>query len=69
MLAVTLAVMASGVKQQPLPLGEIFSQLPPLAVTTDPPNRMLELSRVATFRTCGRAFAPPNGMVKLIGFN
>jgi len=26
---VTLAVMASGVKQQPLPLGEIFSQLPP----------------------------------------
>ena len=94
---ITLAVIASGVKQQPFPVGEMDSQLPPLAVATDPLNRIVELSIVATlktsavmkvsmgammnrkplalegmmvsFKTCGSGLTPPNGMVKLMGFN
>ena len=69
MALLTLAVIASGVLQQPLPAGEIDNQLPPLAVATDPLKRTVELSLIATFRIWGSGFAPPNGIVKLIGFS
>src|SRR5712692_5921790 len=65
----TLAVIARGVKQQPFPVGEMDNQLPPLAVATDPLNRIVELSIVDTFKTCGSGLTPPNGMVKLMGFS
>src|ERR1700681_3528415 len=45
------------------------SQLPPLAVATDTLNRNVELSMAATLTTWDNGFAPPNGMVKLSGFN
>src|SRR5258706_5354626 len=64
----TVAVTASGVKQHPLPEAEIVSQLPPFPVSTLALKRTAEPSTVEIFRTCGNGFAPPNGMVKLIGF-
>src|SRR3981081_607439 len=45
------------------------SQLPPLAVATDALNRNVELTIAATLTTWDSGFAPPNGMVKLSGFN
>src|SRR5258706_3724310 len=63
-----VAVTGIGVKQQPLPEGEIVSQLPPFPVSALALKRTAEPSTVEIFRTCGNGFAPPNGMVKLIGF-
>ncbi len=54
-------------KQHGLPEGEIVSQLPPFALDAFALKRIAEPSVDATLRTCGSGFAPPNGMVKLIG--
>jgi hypothetical protein len=67
-LAFTLAVTANGVKQQALPVGEMLNHTPPFAVTALALKRIVDSSVVEMLRTCGSAFAPPNGMVKLIGF-
>ena len=70
-LAFTLTVIASGVVQQATPVFAIVNQAPPLPVTAAASNVMLEpeLSPVLMMlRTCGNGFAPPKGMVKLIGF-
>src|SRR5262245_1744440 len=59
--------MVSGVKQQPTPSGEIVSQLPPVAATAVALKRMVG-PVLAIVKSCGSGFAPPNGMVKLMGF-
>ena len=59
-----MAEMASGVKQQPLPLGETDSQLPPLVVDAVAPKRTVELLVYAIVRTWRRGSAPANALVK-----
>lgn len=71
MLALTLTVIVSGVAQQATPVFAMVSQAPPLLVTAAASKVMLEpeLSPVLmSDRTCGSGFAPPKGMVKLMGF-
>ncbi len=66
MLALTLTVTAWGVLQQSRLLGETDSQFPPeLAMGVNPTAELLLVSMV---KICVGGFAPPNGMVKLIGF-
>jgi len=60
--------MGNEVKQQPPPEGEMLSQLPPLLVAALALKRALVLSLVGMLMTCGRGFAPPNDMTKLMGF-
>ena len=55
----------NGVKQQPLPVVESESQLPPFAVAVEALKRSAELSMAVAVITCGSGFAPPTGMTKL----
>src|SRR5271165_909614 len=61
--------MASGVAQQPLPAGDTLSQFtpPPVTPTADALKEKL-VPVLATANTWGKGLAPPNGMVKLMGF-
>src|ERR1700684_3138790 len=59
--------MASGVAQHSPPRLEIVSQLPPFPVYTAE-LKLKFVPVLATARICGKGFAPPWGMVKLIAF-
>src|SRR5438876_2928 len=56
----------NGVKQQPLPVVESESQLPPFAVAVEALKRSAELSMAAAVITCGSGLAPPTCMEKFI---
>src|ERR1700688_3062526 len=59
--------MAPGVVQQSLPRLEMLSQLPPDAVYTAELKLKL-VPALTTGRTCGKGFAPPSSMTKLMAF-
>jgi hypothetical protein len=67
MSAVTVAVVASGVEQQPLPPGETVSQFPPEEVVAVTVKLMTEPSVAVTVKICGSGFAPPNDFVNASG--
>src|ERR1700730_5491112 len=65
-VALTEAVMLAGVWQQSMPVGEIFSQAPPVAVVAE--ALKLKLAPVlATAIICDNGFGPPSVMLKLSG--
>ena len=62
-----LRVSASGVAQHPPPRFDILNQLPPVEVYTAELNKKF-VPVLATDKICGSGFAPPAGMLKLMGF-
>ena len=62
--AVTLTVIDFAVVQQPVPLGEISSQLPPVPEKAVAENVMAEVLLVIS-RGCGRGSLPPADIEKL----
>ena len=66
MVALTVAVMLSGVLQHSMPEGEIVSQAPPVPVAADALKvKLLPVLETATI--CGDGFEPPSVMLKLRG--
>ena len=57
----------SGVAQHPPPRLDILNQLPPVEVYTAELNKKF-VPVLATDKICGSGFAPPAGMLKLMGF-
>jgi hypothetical protein len=60
----TVAVTTAGVKQQPVPLGEICSHVPPVFVVAVAVKRVTEALVMVTPRTCGKGLEPANTLVK-----
>src|SRR5450755_2467567 len=68
-MAFTVTVTDSGVVQHSVPEGETLSQAPPLLVVAVALKEVFVFgSALAIDKICGKGFAPPTGIVKLMGF-